>query len=307
MTTQGPRSSFFDLVKFNPESEKDRIVEFIKKEVVRQGYDGAVVGLSGGIDSALCAYLLTEALGKDKVVGVTLCEKHSWWKDHVHAQLVTEELGIEFIDYSITPILNLLGFYENIKDVDFKALHKEMLETDLYVEPPPLEYNTRLKLRARGFVLTHFAKLIHYAQCQTLHQSEILLGYFDPFGDAVGDIAPIHHLYKTEIFKLAEYMGVPQVVIDRPPMSGNMNKDGLWTDEEDMKMSFEECDYILILLERGYQPWQIQTMLFGRFPHCMRKVDSVYKTYEYAKVYHNIPTYLERCRRDLNDNSTKKG
>ena len=286
-----PLSHFFDLIKFNPETEQKKIVSFIRSESERQGYFGGVIGLSGGIDSALCAYLMVDALGAKRVIGVSLCETHSWDKDLEHAKLVADELGIRFIDFPITPILEKLDFYHNIKNVDFTALHKELIDSpDQFVEPPMMEYNTRVKLRARGFILTHFAKLYHYFQCQTLHQSEILLGFLDPFGDAVGDIAPIHHLYKMEIFELAKHMGVPSEVIVRPPMSGNMNRDGHWTDEDDMMMPFGECDLILYLLDRGNSVDDVKRLV--DLPEW--KVDKVHGAFEYAKVYHAIPTKLQR-------------
>lgn len=288
-------SHFFDLVEFNTLQDKVKIVDFIRKETVRQGYDGGIIGLSGGIDSALCAYLMVEALGREKVIGVSLCEEHSWSMDYEHAKLVADELDIELINFPITPILDKLDFYENIKDVDFVALHKELIESpDRFVEPHMMEYNTRIKLRARGFILSHFAKLNHYFQCQTLHQSEVLLSYLDPFGDAIGDIAPIHHLYKTEIFSLAKYWGVPQVIIDRPPMSGNMNKDGLWTDEDDIMMPFSECDLILYLLESGLQPSEIKIIV--SLPDW--KVDKVYELYVFAKTCYDIPTKLQRAKKE---------
>lgn len=284
-------SHFFDLVKFQPKWAKYDIVGFICKETVRQRYLGGVVGLSGGIDSSLCAYLMVDALGPNRVIGVSLCEVDSWDKDLEHAKLVADELGIRFINFPITPILDKLNFYHHIRDVDFAALHKEMIDSpDQFIEPPMMEYNTRVKLRARGFILTHFAKLYHYFQCQTLHQSEILLGFLDPFGDAVGDIAPIHHLYKMEIIELAKYMGVPDEIIQRPPMSGNMNKDGLWTDEDDMMMPFEECDLILYLLNRGNSVDDVKKLV--NLPEW--KIDKVHGVFEYAKVYHAIPTRLQR-------------
>jgi len=269
----------------------EEIVEFIQEETERQGYYGGSIGLSGGVDSALCAYLMVKALGKDNVLGVSLCEKHSWNKDLVHAKMIANGLDISFIDFPITPILNALDFYKNIAGVDFASLHKEMVDSpDQFIEPPRMEYNTRVKLRCRGFVMTHFAKLYHYFQCQTLHQSEILLGYLDPFGDAVGDIAPIHHLYKTEIFDLARYMGVPEEIIKRPPMSGNMNRDGLWTDGDDMMMSFDECDLILYLLRSGNSPDMVKKLVSLED----WKVDKIHGVYKYAKVYHDIPTYIGR-------------
>lgn len=282
---------FFDLVKFKPERAKEKIEKFIKDETNRQGYHGGLVGLSGGIDSAVCAYLMVYALGPENVIGVSLCETHSWDKDLDHAKMVADILGIEFINFPITPILNELNFYDHIKDVDFVALHKELIESpDRFVEPPRMEYNTRIKLRARGFVLSHFAKLNYYFQCQTLHQSEVLLSYLDPFGDAVGDIAPIHHLYKTEIFELAAQLGIPDEIIKRPPMSGNMNKDGLWTDEDDIMMPFSECDLILYLLESGLQPDRIKIIV--GIPDW--KVDKVHELYTHAKTCYAIPTKLER-------------
>jgi len=294
---------FFDFIKFNPENEKQRIVDFIHSETERQGYTGGVIGLSGGIDSALCAYLMAEALGPENVLGISLCETHSWDKDFEHAKLVADQLGIRFINYPITPILDSLGFYEHIKNIDFVGLRKQVLDSPgTYVEPPLLEYNTRVKLRARGFILSHFAKLNHYFQCQTLHQSEVLLGYLDPFGDAVGDIAPIYHLYKTEIFELAKHMGIPHVINERPPMSGNMNKDGLWTDEDDMGMPFSEGDLILYLLENHWTEKEVREMV--NLPGW--KIGKINDIYTFAKIYNAIPVKLTRKKCKTGDVSGER-
>ena len=242
-----------ELVNFDPGREVDRIAEFIEKENKQQGYFGGIVGLSGGIDSSVCAALMTWALGTDKVIGISMTERDSRPEDYEDAKLLADYLNIEFINHPITKHLESLGFYDFTRGINFKNLHKEMIEQDeTYVETPVVEYYACLKLRTRAWILAHYAKLNHYFQCQTLNRSEHLLGYHDLFGDGIGDIALIQHLYKSEVYELGRYLKLPEKILRRPSMSGNYNQDTdlLFSNNEFLRMSMLDADTILYFLER---------------------------------------------------------
>ena len=97
------------------------------------------------------------------------------------------------------------------------------------------------------YIVTYYTRKNNYFQCQTLEKTEWMLGWFDKFGDGAGDIAPIFHLYKTEVRELAKSIGVPDFILNRSPTSGNYPL----TDEEELGMSLEEADSILKKLDKG--------------------------------------------------------
>jgi len=286
-----------ELTNFNPGWETKRISSIIQDEVVHQGYDGGVIGLSGGIDSSVCAALMTRALGAGKVIGISMTERDSRPEDYDDAKLVAEHLNIEFVNHPITEHLESLDFYKTTQNIDFKQIHKDMLELDsVYSDTSTssvLVYNTCLKLRTRAWILAHYAKLNNYFQCQTLNHSEILLGYLDLFGDAIGDIAPIQHLYKSEIYALGEYLALPGKILNRPSMSGNYNRDPdlLFSNDEFLRMPMREVDVILFFLSKLGDNIPLISHITGYTEEQVRHINGLVK---YAKDRWAIPAGLSR-------------
>ena len=186
--------------------------------------DGIVIGLSGGIDSTLAAYLACEANGKDKVFGITMPSSTTPTEDNVHGIEIAERLGIEYTQVAIDGILN-----------EFLSM-TQLEENNLAIG--------NLKARIRMSIIYYHANAKNYLVCGTGNRSEILIGYFTKHGDGACDMEPIGDLYKTDVYRLSEYLNIPHEILDKPPRAG------LWTnqtDEDEIGMSYDLLDRILYL------------------------------------------------------------
>jgi len=203
---------------------KNRIIDWIKKQLKEAKAKGIVMGLSGGVDSSVVAYLVKEAVGKDKVLALILpC--HSQKQDLEDAKLIARKFGIR------TKTVDLTNIYDNL----IKILPKG---TSLA--------KANLKPRLRMLVLYYFANKLNYLVCGTGNKSEISIGYFTKHGDGATDILPIGDLLKREVKELAQELGIPKHIITKPPTAG------LWpgqTDEGEMGITYPELDDILGRIE----------------------------------------------------------
>jgi len=196
------------------------------------GFENAVVGLSGGLDSSTTAYLAAEALGEQHVFGVMLPSAATRPIDMEHALLVTRNLGIDHYRFNISDLSHSLS----------SRLHGHGLlpQTDLS--------NGNMTARLRGIVLYNIAARRRALVLGTGDRSELLLGYFTKYGDGACDLLPLGSLYKTEVRKLAEALGVPRAIIAKP------SSPSLWsgqTAESELGASYEKIDGILRLLFDG--------------------------------------------------------
>jgi NAD+ synthase len=176
------------------------ITAFIQKTVRSAGANGAVVGLSGGIDSSLVAKLLVMALGHDKVLGVSMPASFTPRLDVEDAEWLAKELQIKFELVEIQPI------------VDRLATALQVGESDSRTKIPM----ANLRSRARMIILYYFANLNNLLVAGTGDRSEDLIGYFTKYGDGGVDFLPISHLYKTQVRRLAEHLGLPSRIVNKP-------------------------------------------------------------------------------------------
>jgi NAD+ synthase len=241
-----------DILKINPELEIERICQFIRRMAIKEfKRKGAVVGLSGGIDSSLVAELAVRALGKERVFGVFLPEKESNPISLEYGRKQAEKLGIETITVNITENLKSFDVYQKrnavIKCVipefdDTSRFHitlpQNLLEKDrinfhsITVEDKNEKKETKrlsgtewleisacqnIKQRTRMIQLYYYAEKNNYMVAGTTNKSELMQGFFLKFGDGGVDLEPIAHLYKTQVYQMANYLGVIQEIIDRSP------------------------------------------------------------------------------------------
>lgn len=213
---------------------KEKIIEFIKRKVKEAQAKGVVIGLSGGIDSATALFLCVEALGNNKVLALMMPWKINEKEDTEDAIQLCEKLGVEYKVIKIDPILESFG---KILDLSDKLVKGNLIA------------------RIRMCILYYFANRDKLLVVGTGNKSEYLQGYFTLYGDIACDFLPLGGLYKTEVKKLAEELGVPKKIINKTPSAG------LWegqTDEEELGITYDELDKILPLLENRLNEEEIK-------------------------------------------------
>lgn len=198
---------------------KKNISDWIKKQVNLAGAKGVVLGLSGGIDSALVAVLAKKAVGKNLICLIMPC--NSLKEDIKDAKALARKFRIS------TKCVNLEPIYKTL----VKALPKAGKKA-----------HGNLKARLRMIILYYYANKLNYLVAGTGNKSELMIGYFTKYGDAGVDILPIADLFKAQVRELATCLGVPKAIINKVPSAG------LWagqTDEEEIGISYSDLDSIL--------------------------------------------------------------
>ena len=227
---------------------KRSLVLFIREELGKFGFKRAVLGLSGGVDSSLVAFLTVEALGKENVIAAILPYRLSSPESVAHARLVADTLGLSPLEINITPL------------------------ADPFIQTLGIEDRNRIGnvlARVRMIVLYDLSAKYGALVVGTSNKTELLLGYGTLWGDLAHAINPLGDLYKTQVWELAEYVGVPEVIVKKKPTAD------LWpgqTDEGELGLSYREADAILYeILELHRRPQQ----LYGRYGKA--KVDRVFE------------------------------
>ena len=204
--------------------EAARIVSFLREQLALAGCSRMVVGLSGGVDSALVAALGVQAVGQGNVRGMILPHETSNPESEAHACMVAERLGITCERFDITRMVRPL--LKRYPDMDARR-------------------KGNIMARARMIVLYDQSALVGGLVVGTSNRTETLLGYFTLHGDGAASLKPIAHLYKCQVRALAQCMGVPQVIIAKAPSAD------LWqgqTDEGELGFTYDEADQVLYLL-----------------------------------------------------------
>ncbi len=199
------------------------LITWIKDKVFNAGAKGGVVGISGGVDSAVSAALIKKAFPNNCLGVIMPC--HSSSKDTEYAYLLANSIGIDVVEVDLTPVF----------DTMIKQLNQENNSADILAL-------ANIKPRLRMSTLYYYASLHNYLVIGTGNKSEILTGYFTKYGDGGVDIEPLGSLYKTQVYELAEHLNIPKPIIQRAPSAG------LWddqTDEEEMGITYEDLDKYL--------------------------------------------------------------
>jgi NAD+ synthase len=204
---------------------------FIRSEITRAGFTRALIGLSGGLDSAVACALTADALGPENVLALRLPYKTSSPDSLEDAQLTAEGLGVRFETFEITQMADPL------------------IERDPQISKLRMG---NILARTRMIVLYDQSEAFHGLVVGTSNKTEMLLGYTTLWGDMAAAIAPLGDLYKTQLRQLARDLTVPQSVIDKPPSAD------LWigqTDEAELGLTYDEVDQLLYLLvDRRFTP-----------------------------------------------------
>ena len=217
-------SSALDRLAINTDLVRPVLVNFLREEICKVGYQRAVVGLSGGIDSAVSLALATEALGPRNVLAVVMPYRTSSAASEADARRLAEQFGVAVRKVEITPMVE-----------------------------PLISANAQMLNVRRGNVMARMRMIVLYDQSEefkalvvgTSNKTELLLGYGTLHGDMASALNPIGDLYKTQLRQLARAIGIPQPVIDKPPTAD------LWvgqTDESELGVTYEVADQILFML-----------------------------------------------------------
>jgi NAD+ synthetase len=239
------------------------LVQFLKDEVVRRrGFERVVIGLSGGVDSSLVAYLAVEALGRENVLGVRMPYRTSSPESLEHAQLVIDALGINGITVDISPAVD--GLVAAIGEDSNPARKGNIMA------------------RARMITLFDLSASHRALPLGTGNKTERLLGYFTWHADDSPPVNPIGDLFKTHVWALARHVGVPEVIVAKPA-SADLVKGQ--TDEGDFGISYPKADGILHWLLLGYRPAEITV-----FGYTTEEIELVRKRLESTHWKRRLPT-----------------
>lgn len=208
----------------NPPLLSEILTGFVRNEVHKTGLSKAVIGLSGGVDSALSAALTAEALGAKNVLAICMPYKSSNPDSLAHAQMAARKFGVESLVVEITPQID--AYFERFSDADQRRRGNKMA-------------------RERMTVLYDHSARWNGLVIGTSNKTELLLGYGTLHGDMASAINPLGDLYKTQVWALAEAMGVPEVIVAKEPSAD------LWvgqTDESELGFTYREVDRLLYMM-----------------------------------------------------------
>jgi NAD+ synthase len=261
-----------DLLFSEPElqARREHIVEFIADTVEAAGAEGAIIGLSGGIDSTTVAHLAVEALGPDRVRGLSMPSNVNPEADQTDAERVAESLDIEYDVIDVAPIV------EAFVDAAPPAAADDRTALG----------NVRVRTRA---VLNYFlANAGDRLVLGTGNRAEAATGYFTKYGDQAVDCNPIGNLYKCQVRQLARAVGVPEDLVTRTPSAG------MWegqTDETEMGLGYDELDAILAVHVDGPLSKSATRRTLG-VPESA--IERVVELYEQSKHKRAMPPAPER-------------
>ena len=247
------------------------LVDFVKEEVTKSGFKKVVLGLSGGIDSAIVAFIAAKALGPENVLGIMMPYKTSSKESVEHAKLVVEKLGIRSKLIEITPMVD--SYFNLEKDISNLRKGNKMA-------------------RERMSILFDYSAKEQALVLGTSNKTEILLGYSTQFGDSASALNPIGDLYKTQIWEISRYMGVPVELIDKKPSAD------LWegqTDESELGFSYLMADKILY--EMVDERKNLEELLELGFDK--DTLDKILKKIKFSQYKRKLPIMLKLSKRTM--------
>lgn len=255
----------------NTELLRKLLVGFVKDEVRKVGINKAVLGLSGGIDSALVAFIAAEALGPENVHAVCMPYKASNPESEAHARLVAKACGVNF---SVLPITAMVDPY-----------------FDLFPDADNMRRGNKMA-RERMTVLFDHSAMLRALVLGTSNKTELLLGYGTLYGDMASALNPIGDIYKSQVWQLSATMGIPAEVIEKQPSAD------LWagqTDEEELGFSYRQVDELLYRMvdQRLTKPELVAEGFEEDF------IDSIYSKIQNSHFKRRLPVIAKVSNRTI--------
>ena len=292
MTETGPFSA--QLLQVNPEQETSRICRRMRELMLTQvKRRGVVIGLSGVIDSSVTAALAVRALGPERVLGLEMPERHSAEESERFSGMLAAALGIATVREDISGILDSVGFYQRYSEAarrvvpEYGSQWKSKIVTSDVIDHPgftvfylvaqgpdggvvrkrlPLQpyleivAATNFKQRIRKMLEYYHADRLHYGVAGTPNRLEYDQGFFVKLGDGAADIKPIAHLYKSQVYQLAEFLGVPAEIRGRKPTTDTYSL-AQGQDEFYFSLCYEKMDLCLYGKNNGVPAAQVASAL----------------------------------------------
>jgi NAD+ synthase len=301
-----------DIIKLNNvEQTALEIAEKLRTDVTQVlKRKGAIVGISGGIDSSVTLALAVKALGSDKVLGIIMPENDSSPESKILALELAAKFSIKTIEENMTAALSGFGCYSRRDEAVKSVIPDFNPETDKFkieikqsvsnMKLPPIFYVTvyfsngtveskmltmkaylqivaasNFKQRSRMSMLYYHAEANHYAVIGTPNKHEVKQGFFVKYGDGSADVMPIGHLYKTQVYELARYLGVPEEIIKRTPTTDTYSAEQT---QEDFfyQLPFETMDLIWYGWENGYSAEEIGKVM----DYTAEEISNIFTSFE---------------------------
>lgn len=256
-------------LELDAETTCQQITQFIKSQLHRLGRDGIVIGVSGGLDSAIAAYLSVKSVGTERVTLLYMPDKDSKARHRQDAKLVAQELGVDLQVKDITPILDTIGVYDllPLRYLPGRGLKEGIVKLRKIwsnqgngknwlserMRPSPNSLVARgnayacIKHRLRMVLLYHQAEIFNLMVVGAANKTELLTGAFSKWGcDQCADVMPLIHLYRSQLPAIAAYLGIPDGIRNKPADPDLIP--GI-DDKEEVVGSFSQVDHILWGLE----------------------------------------------------------
>jgi NAD+ synthase len=315
-----------DLLKLDFEKEADRIGAFLRDTVMRRfRKKGVVIGLSGGIDSSVCAALSVRALGRERVFGLLMPERDSASETLALSRGLAEHLGIQYAHEDISPLLEAAGCYKRRDDAirhlvpDYtpkcksKIVLPPVVDDDKYrfftvvVQYPDgrtsetrldlpaylgIVAATNFKQRTRKMLEYYHADRLNYIVVGTPNRLEYDQGFFVKLGDGAADVKPIAHLYKSQVYQMAGFLKLPENIRTRPPTTDTYS---LPQSQEEFYFSlpYREMDLVLFGKDNGFSPAEIGPAVGLGAEQVERVFHDIEGKRRMAAYLHSPPVLLE--------------
>jgi len=296
------------------QSVANEIINKLQQDVYHKlNRNGAAIGISGGIDSSVCMALAAKAFGSEKVLGIMMPERDSSGESETLARKLADKFCVKAIKEDLTDTLAGFKCYER-RDEAVKRVFPEydpktykmkigVRQTGLYNNLPPLfaltiidkDGNQKDKLlsardylqivaasnfkqRSRMSMVYYHAEALHYAVIGTPNKHEQEQGFFVKYGDGGADVMPIGNLFKTQVYQIAKYIGVPDEIIQRTPTTDTYTAEQ--TQEEFFyQLPFELMDRYWYGFENGYSPKEVGAVM----GETEERVEALYRNFERKK------------------------